>query len=325
MTRLASVLLTVLLLANAIVFAQTTRGNLSGVVSDANGAAIPSANVTVKNVATGEDFHGTTDAQGVFIFTSLPLGKYSVTVEATGFKRTEITEVTVELAQPAKVDVALEVGAVTEQVTVTAAAQEVINTTSPVLSKTITAKQVEDLPLLSRNPLDLARLQSGLAVSGTDVRNASIGGLRGSATNVTQDGINAMDNFVKTSSLFALSSPTLNATSEFSITVGTVGSDAGRGVAQVTVVTKSGTNDFHGNVFYQHRNDALNANTFFNNAAGVQRPFLRQHFFGVSAGGPLWIPKAYDGRNKSFWFFSYEGFREPFAATRNRTVLSDEA
>jgi hypothetical protein len=325
MTRLASVLLTVLLLANAVVFAQTTRGSLSGVVSDGNGAAIPSATVTAKNIATGEDFHGTTDAQGVFTFTSLQPGKYTVTVEAAGFKRTEVTEVTIEVSQPAKVDVALEVGAVTEQVTVTAGAQEVINTTSPVLSKTITAKQVEDLPLLSRNPLDLARLQAGLAVSGTNVRDASIGGLRGSATNVTQDGINAMDNFVKTSSLFALTAPTLNATSEFSITTGTVGSDAGRGVAQVTVVTKSGTNDFHGNVFYQHRNDALNANTFFNNAAGTPRPFLRQHFFGVSAGGPLWIPKAYDGRNKSFWFFSYEGFREPFAATRNRTVLSDQA
>ena len=325
MTRLTSVLLIVLLLAPVTLFAQTTRGSLSGVVGDSNGAAIIGANVTVKNIATGEEVQAKTDAQGVFTAASLAPGKYTVTVEAAGFKRTEITEVVIEVSQPAKVDVALEVGAVTEQVTVTAGAQEVINTTSPVLSKTITAKQVEDLPLLSRNPLDLARLQSGLAVSGTNVRDASIQGLRGSATNVTQDGINAMDNFVKTSSLFALTTPTLNATSEFSITVGTVGSDAGRGVAQVTVATRSGTNDFHGGVFYQHRNDALNANTFFNNAAAVERPFLRQHFFGVSSGGPLWIPKVYDGRNKSFWFFSYEGFREPFAATRNRTVLSNEA
>ena len=93
-----------------------------------------------------------------------------------------------------------------------------------------------------------------------------MGGLRGSATNVTQDGINAMDNFVKTSSFFAISAPSLDSTSEFSVTVGTVGSDAGRGVAQVRMVTKSGTNAYHGRVFYQHRNDALNANNFFNNA-----------------------------------------------------------
>jgi hypothetical protein len=134
-----------------------------------------------------------------------------------------------------------------------------------------------------------------------------------------------MDNFVKGSSFFALSSPSLNATSEFSITVGTVGSDAGRGVAQVTLVTKQGSNEFHGGVFYQHRNDALNANTFFNNATNTQKEILRQHFFGVSASGPVWLPKVYDGRNKSFWFYSYEGFREPFSQTRNRTVLTEEA
>ena len=325
MRRLTSVILTLLLLASVPAFGQSTRGSLSGVVKDPSGAAIANANVTVKNAATNEEVKATTNALGAFSFPSLAPGKYSATIEAGGFKKTELTEVTIEVSQVSAVEVSLEVGAVTEQVTVTGTAQEVINTTTPTLSKTITAKQVNDLPLLSRNPLDLARLQAGLAVNGTDVRNAAVQGLRGNATNVTQDGINAMDNFVKGSSFFAISSPSLNATSEFSITVGTVGSDAGRGVAQVTLVTPSGSNGFHGGVFYQHRNDALNANTFFNNATGVARPFLRQHFFGVQASGPVWIPKLYDGRNKSFWFFSYEGFREPFAVTRNRTVLSDEA
>ncbi|MEW6125775.1 MAG: carboxypeptidase-like regulatory domain-containing protein [Acidobacteriota bacterium] len=326
MRRLTSIVLALLILSNVAVFAQTTRGSLSGNIKDQNNATIVAANVTIKNVATGEEFRTTSDSQGAFIFASIPLGKYSIAVEATGFKRTEVTEVAIEVGTPAKVDVVLEVGAVTDQVTVTAGeAQEIINTTNPTLSKTVTAKQVQDLPLLSRNPLDLARLQAGLAVNGTDVRNASVQGLRGNATNVTQDGINAMDNFVKGSSFFAISSPSLNATSEFSITVGTVGSDAGRGVAQVTLVTPSGTNEFHGGVFYQHRNDALNANTFFNNATKTEKAYLRQHFFGVSSLGPVWIPKVYDGRNKSFWFFSYEGFREPFSATRNRTVLTDDA
>jgi len=326
MRRLTSVMLTVLLLASFVpVFGQSTRGSLVGAVTDPKEAAIVGATVTLKNVATGEELKATTNAQGGFQFSSLAPGKYMATVEAPGFKRTELTEIDVEVAQQAKVDISLEVGAVTEQVTVTGAAQEVINTTSPTLSKTITAKQVQDLPLLSRNPLDLARLQAGLAVNGTDVRNASVGGLRGNATNVTQDGINAMDNFVKGSSFFAISSPSLNSTSEFSITIGTTGSDAGRGLAQVTLVTSSGSNSFHGGVFYQHRNDALNANTFFNNSSGTDKPFLRQHFFGVSSSGPLWIPKLYDGRNKSFWFFSYEGFREPFSQTRNRTVLTDQA
>jgi hypothetical protein len=325
MKRLTSVMLTLLLLGNVVVFAQTTRGSLSGAVSDASGAAITGASVILRNTATAEEFRGSTNSQGTFVFPSLLPGKYSATVEATGFKRTELTEIVIEISQSARVDVTLEVGAVSEQVTVTGEAQEVINTTSPVLSKTINAKQVQDLPLLTRNPLDLARLQAGLAVQGVDVRNAAVQGLRGNATNVTQDGINAMDNFVKGSSFFALSSPSLNATSEFSITVGTVGSDAGRGVAQVRLVTPSGSNSFHGGVFYQHRNDALNTNTFFNNATKTQKPFLRQHFFGVSSSGPVYIPKIYDGRNRSFWFFSYEGFREPFSATRNRIVLTDEA
>ncbi|MFY9558445.1 MAG: carboxypeptidase-like regulatory domain-containing protein [Blastocatellia bacterium] len=325
MRRFASVLLTLLMLANIPAFAQTGRGSLNGLISDPNGAAVSGASVTVKNTGTNEESKTTTNSQGAFVFPSLLPGKYTATVEAAGFKRAELTEVIVEVSQQAKVDVNLEVGTVSEQVNVTGAAQEVINTTSPTLSKTITAKQVQDLPLLSRNPLDLARLQAGLAVNGTDVRNASVQGLRGNATNVTQDGINAMDNFVKGSSFFALTAPSLNATSEFSITVGTVGSDAGRGVAQVTLVTASGSNLFHGGLFYQHRNDALNANTFFNNATGTPKAIQRQHFFGVSSSGPVWIPKLYDGRNKSFWFFSYEGFREPFSATRNRTVLSDQA
>ena len=325
MRRFTSVILTFLMLASVPAFGQGTRGSLTGVVADPNGAAISGASVTLKQSGTNEELKASTNAQGVFSFPSLQPGRYSVTVEANGFKKTELTEVVIEVAQPAKVDVNLEIGAVTEQVTVTGTAQEVINTSSPTLSKTITAKQVQDLPLLSRNPLDLARLQAGLAVNGTDVRNASVQGLRGNATNVTQDGINAMDNFVKGSSFFAISSPSLNATSEFSITVGTVGSDAGRGVAQVSLVTPSGSNGFHGGVFYQHRNDALNANTFFNNATATPKAFLRQHFFGVQSSGPVWIPKLYDGRNKSFWFFSYEGFREPFSVTRNRTVLTPEA
>jgi hypothetical protein len=205
------------------------------------------------------------------------------------------------------------------------------NTTSPTLTNVINTRQVRDLPLPTRNPLDLARLQAGIAVVGDNTRDASVGGLRGTGTNITQDGINAMDNFVKTSSFFAISAPSLNSTNEFSVSTGTIGSDAGRGVAQVTMVTKSGTNEFHGGGFWQHRNDALNANTFFNNLAGTPKTVLRENFFGGYIGGPLWLPKkafgpaAYDGRSKSLWFFSYEGFRSPFSATRNRTVLTEEA
>src|SRR5262245_15162979 len=314
-----------LLLIGSTALGQVTRTSLSGLINDQVGAAVSGAKVTAKHVATNEEFQTTTDAAGAFIFPSMPLGKFSVTIEAAGFKRVEAQDVMLEVGVPAKLNVAMEVGQVSEAVVVTGEVQDVINTTNSTLTNVINTRQVKDLPLLGRNPLDLARLQAGVAVTGDDTRNASVGGLRGSATNVTQDGINAMDNFVKTSSFFAISAPSLDSTSEFSVTVGTVGSDAGRGVAQVRMVTKSGSNEFHGRVFYQHRNDALNANNFFNNATNVDKPVLRQHFFGFNVGGPVLLPKIYNGRDKSFVFFSYEGFRENFQASRNRRVLTPQA
>lgn len=321
-----------LFLISVVGMGQATRGSLSGLISDQTSAAVPGARVTANHVTTGEKMQTLTDAQGAFVFPSISLGQYTVTVEVAGFKRSEVQNVLVEVGTPAKLNVTLEVGEVSEAVVISGETQEVVNTSSPTLTNVINTRQVRDLPLPTRNPLDLARLQMGIAVTGDDTRNASVGGLRGTGTNVTQDGINAMDNFVKTSSFFAISAPSLNSTSEFSVSVGTIGSDAGRGVAQVRMVTKSGTNDFHGSLFWQHRNDALNANTFFNNLAGTPKNILRENFFGGTFGGPLILPRfgqggpsIYHGRNRSFFFFSYEGFRSPFSVTRNRTVLTEEA
>ncbi len=319
------------LLGAVMAFGQVTRSSLSGAITDQNGAVVSSAKVTAKQITTGESFTTTADEQGGYIFASLPAGPYTITVEANGFKHLEVQNVVLEVSTPAKVNVVLEIGQVSEAVVVTGGAQEVVNTSSPTLTNVINIKQVQDLPLAGRNPIDLARLQAGIAVTADNTRTANVGGLRGSATNITQDGINAMDNFVKTDSFFALSAPSLDSIGEFSITTGTVGSDAGRGVAQVGMVTRSGSNEFHGRLFWQMRNDALNANTFFNNATKTPRQIQRQNWFGGNIGGPLWFPKkvfgpaAYDGRNKTLWFFSYEAFREPFSATRNRTVLTEEA
>src|SRR5215510_7402722 len=316
-------------LIGSMVLGQATRTSLSGLINDQTGAAVSGAKVTAKRVATNEEFQTTSDAQGGFIFPSMPLGKFSVKIEAAGFKRIEAQEVTLEVGIPAKLNITMEVGQVSEAVIVSGEAPEVINTSNPTLTNVINTRQVKDLPLLDRNPLGLARLQAGIAVTGDDTRNASVGGLRGSATNVTQDGINAMDNFVKTSSFFAISAPSLNSVSEFSITTNTVSSDQGRGVGQVNLVTKGGSNDFHGGLFYLHRNDALNATPFFNNFAGTSattgakvspKPLLRQHFFGFDIGGPVYFlnfgdggPKIFNGKDRAFFFFSYEGFRENFS------------
>ena len=308
-----------------------TKGSLSGTVTDATGAVVPGASVTLSNAATGTSVKTTTGDNGVFNFTAVDPGTYTVTVENAGFKKAVANNIVVNVSAPAQVTIALEAGQVTETVTVTGA-QDVINTSSPSLTSVINTRQVTDLPISARNPLDLAALQAGIAVVGNDTRGASVGGLRQTATNTTQDGINNMDNFVKTSSFFALNSPSLNSVSEFSITTGTVGPDAGRGAAQVNLVTKGGSNEFHGGIFYLHRNDALEANTWFNNASRVPRTLERQHFFGFDIGGPVYFPafgegkpEIWNGKDSAFFFFSYEGFREHFAVTRNRTVMTQDA
>jgi hypothetical protein len=311
--------------------AQATTGSVSGSVSDPNGAVVAGATVTLTNSATGQSRTVSTNDRGLFVAASMPIGSYRVSIEATGFKRATATDVSVEVTRETQLTFVLEVGLADEEVTVTSA-QDVVNTSSPTITNVIDTRQVKDLPLPTRNPLDLAALQAGIAVIAGDTRNSSVQGLRGSSVNVTQDGINAMDNFVRTSSFFALSSPSLNSTAEFSITTGTTGSDAGRGAGQVNLVTRGGTNQLRGSLFYLHRNDAFNSNSFFNNLVGTPRAKQRQHFFGFDVGGPVfgpWFkdgkPDIWDGRDTAFFYFSYEGFRENFSATRNRTVLTPEA
>jgi len=272
-------LLAFAILAPLAIQAQT-KGSLSGTVTDPAGAVVPGANVTIKNNATGALRTVTTSDNGVFQASELEPGTYTVSVENAGFKRSIANDVVVNASVAAQINIALEAGQVSETVTVTDA-QEIVNTSTPTLTSVINTRQIVDLPLPDRNPLGLAALQAGIAVIGTDTRGASVGGLRQTATNVTQDGINAMDNFVKTSSFFAINSPSLNATAEFSITTGTTSSEAGRGVAQVNMVTRAGSNQFHGGAFLQIINDAYNTNTFFNNYNGITLPVLRQHYWAA--------------------------------------------
>jgi hypothetical protein len=169
-------------------------------------------------------------------------------------------------------------------------------------------------------------LQAGVATpSGTNARQAAINGLRGNLTNLTQDGVNIQDNVIRSDALFSQASATVENTGEFSIAVGTINADSGSGAVQVKFVTPAGTNALHGSLFEFHRNRALNANSFFNNQSGTDRPIQIQNRFGFNAGGPFYIPKIYDGRNRSFIFGAYEGFREPLQRTRNRTVWTPQA
>ena len=332
-TALKSTVLSMLLicLLAVVAFGQTTNGSLNGTVTDPSGANVAGATVTVVNTATGAERSGTTNSIGTFEIQALQPGTYKVTVEAQGFKKAVSIDVVVSVASATQLNIPLEIGLAGETVTVTAA-QEIINSSSPTLTNVINTKQVVDLPLIGRNPVDLAGLQAGIAVQGTDVRGASVSGLRQTAVNLTQDGINAMDNFVKTSSFFAITTPSLNSTAEFSVTTGTVGSDAGRGAAQVNLVTKGGTNDFHGGAFLQIINSWTDSNLWFNNFNGAAKPILRQHYDGFDIGGPVYAPtvgeggpKYWSGKDRAFFFFSYERFVQNDSRSRNRAVLTQSA
>lgn len=328
-TNILLAILTVFTLQIAIQ-AQTT-GSLSGTVTDPNGSVVAGASVTLNNAATGQQRKITTNDRGVFNFDLVSPGTYVVTVENTGFKKSVASNIVVSVSKETQLNIALEIGGTSETVTVTSG-QEVINTSNPSLTNVINTRQVVDLPLGGRNPVDLAGLQAGIAVVGENVRGASVAGLRQTAVNLTQDGINAMDNFVKTSSFFAISTPSLNSTAEFSITTGTVGADAGRGAAQVNMVTKGGTNDYHGGGFFQIVNNWTDSNTWFNNWNAQPKPILRQHFYGFDIGGPVHFlnfgegrPAHWSGKDKAFFFFSYEKFSQSDARARNRTVLTPSA
>jgi Carboxypeptidase regulatory-like domain/TonB dependent receptor-like, beta-barrel len=324
-----AVLLTCVFAATA--FGQTTTGSISGTVTDPTGAVVAGATITVNNPATGAERSVESNEQGAFNVAALQPGKYTITVDAKGFKKAVSRDIIVTVTQVAAVTIPLEIGSASETVTVSAS-QEVINTSSPSVTNIINTRQVVDLPLAGRNPVELAGLQAGIAVVGTDVRGASVSGLRQTAVNLTQDGINAMDNFVKTSSFFAITTPSLNSTSEFSITTSTGGADSGRGVAQVNLVTKGGTNDYHGGAFLQIINNWTDANVWFNQAIKTAKPILRQHYDGFDIGGPLPLPNfgeggpsVHSGKDRSFFFFSYERFVQSDARSRNRTVLTPEA
>ncbi|HVQ55143.1 MAG TPA: carboxypeptidase-like regulatory domain-containing protein, partial [Pyrinomonadaceae bacterium] len=181
----------VMFICQVAVQAQTT-GSISGVVVDQNGAIVAGATVTVKNAETGDERKGTSNDSGGYSFNQLAPGVYTVTVENKGFKKVVNSDVKVSVSVETKVDLALQIGLETETVTVTTG-QDVINTSSPTLTNVINTRQVVDLPLGNRNPVELAALQAGIAVVGTDTRGASVSGLRQTAVNMTQDGINAMD------------------------------------------------------------------------------------------------------------------------------------
>jgi hypothetical protein len=316
-------LLVVLLLAVTVAQAQILSGKITGQVIDQSGAAIPGAHAKAVDLATSHEYAAVTGDNGDFVIDQVPFGFYRVTVQANGFATAIMDRVQVNVSQVSHVNVKLTLATVGAEVVVTAE-QAVVQTESAEIKNSIDRTQILDLPLPTRNPLDLINGMAGIVKPGNS-SDSFVHGMRGNATNITQDGVNVADNTVKSSSFFAISAPTVDTVGEFNVSIAGQGSDAGFGAAQVNIVTQRGQDALHGSVLWFQRTSFLNANTYFNNANGIPRPFQLQNRIGYNVGGPIYVPKIYNGKHKTWFFNAFEAFREPVSRARPRLVLSDAA
>ena len=297
---------------------QVLTSRVDGTVLDQSGAVVPGASVTLMNVETNVTRETVTNEVGLYVFPQVPQGSYQITTQPSGFKTALVEGVQVALDTPASVDIVVEVGVVDETVVVTASrAQAVVNAVNAEINTNLIREQVQGLPLNGRNVAQLALTQAGVTSRG-GTRSASINGTRGTFNNFTLDGINNQDTFIRTDALFGAIPLQESFIEEINITTANSEVDAGLGSSQTQFVTRSGSNEFHGEAFYYHRNDALNANTFFNNAAGIKKEKVLIHQFGFNASGPI-------VKNKLFFFVNYEEERSPGSASVVRRVLTDSA
>src|SRR5262245_2992343 len=293
--------LVVILLLTGFVFAQD-RGTIRGVVTDASGATVPEATVTVKNVNTGLTQIVKTSADGVYNVLYLPAGDYTVTTEKTGFRKAETSGVGVHVATVANVDVTLTVGATDQSVDVTAAAP-LLDLQGTNLGKVIPKNAIKDFPLFIsgglRANLAFVVLTPGVIGASTNPR---IGGGLLDGQSEQLDG--AESNSERRNDP-AMNGVSVEGMEEFKVQNSSYSAEFGRtsnGV--INWVSKSGTNQIHGSAFMFNRNEVFNARGF--TTAPSKRPIVRQWNPGGSVGGPIYIPKVYDGRNKAFFFFAYE-------------------
>jgi len=276
--------------------AQLTTGQIAGAATDAQGLGVPGARIVIRHLATGESFDLRTNESGNYLARSLPLGEYSITVEANGFKSAARSGIQLTANQIARIDFALEVGSVSDTVTVSADLSPV-NTSTATLEAMIDDKRMTNLPLSGRNTLGFTALSP--AVTRTALANGpsrsqnsvNVNGNRSYSTNVMLDG-NTMYYAHRGA---ALIEPPPDAVQEIKVITSGVNAEFGRGSAVVSMITKAGTNEFHGTLYDYFRNDDMDARSFFSRSV----PKLRYNQFGGSAGGRI-------VRNRAFFFVSYQ-------------------
>jgi len=301
-------------------FAQSqTAGRIIGTVKDSNGAVIAGAEVAAKNLTTDEQRSVTTDAEGNYSILLLSPGAYLVSVTANGFKRA-VRSVRVIITETSTVDLHLEVGTITEQTNVRAS-DPIIQTSGPQLGRVVDSRAVSELPLASRNFLQILALSPGTVVDlpdnaalGRNSQSVSVNGARRTQNDFQLNGVDA--NALSQNNMISVAVPAPETIQEFKVQTSLYDATFGRGAGgSVQAVTRSGSNDFHGDVYEYFRDDALNANNPFLKAAGVQRPLLKRNVFGGLLGGPI-------KHDSLFFFGSYQGTREHNGASDSSLTSS---
>jgi hypothetical protein len=304
--------------------AQAVTGTILGLITDTSGAVMPGATVTLTNTGTGLTRVVVTDANGEYTAPSLPTGNYAVKAELTGFKTVTRPDIPLGVDQRVRIDVKLEIGAVEESITVTGSSP-LVQTSSSELGTTVQEEQIKTLPLNGRNFVNLTRTVPGVVrgIPGANIDGAgslawrasasfSANGQRPRDNNYMLDGVDNNETWLQTVVLF----PSVDALDEFKLQTSTYSAEFGRSLGGVVnLQIKSGTNAMHGSGFEFLRNDAFDANNFFNNRAGRPKPDFSQHQYGGTIGGPL-------VKDKTFYFFDYQGYHVNQGATYLSTVPS---
>ncbi|MBM3814117.1 MAG: TonB-dependent receptor [Acidimicrobiia bacterium] len=303
-------------LATACLMAQTDRGVITGTVTDSSGAAVPAAKVVATHSATNVAFTTQTTSTGDYTVPSLQVGTYSIRVEKEGFKAAVRSGIIVNAGATVSINAQLELGAVSESVQV-AATLELLQTSTAKVTTAVSNKMVDELPLVvggaMRGAFDLALITPEANQPGDDSFN--VGGGQGGAFGATLDGVSILTGRFNSVQWTNVNTPSVDALTEFSVETNGFKAEFGRGQGgMITFSSKSGSNEFHGTLYEFLRNDALDSRRFFEDAKAK----YKQHDFGGSVGGPLVIPKLYDGRNRTFFFLSGEWFRNRVGAGSGR-------
>ncbi|MBI4877877.1 MAG: TonB-dependent receptor [Acidobacteria bacterium] len=310
--------------------AQSTMGTITGLVTDSSQAVIPGATVVARNTATGAEARTVASSTGNYVLLNLPIGSYEVSVTTTGFKSWSRAGIALSGNQTVRLDVALEVGQVSEKIQVTGEAP-VLKSESTEVSTTMERNLVEQVPLPiagigggMRNAFSimmmLPQVKSGNGEGAWD--DLQIGGGQQHDWNVSVDGLSVEMGWRNHVGYMNRLTPPVDSVEEFRIDTAVFKAEDSRASGgNISVTTKSGTNEFHGAAFDYYQSQKLDANSWGNNRLGRPKSIYHRNDFGVNVGGPVILPKIYNGKNQSYFFFSYEGYRFPSTASTSQLTI----